>query len=124
MIKRVPSDITRKLAHSNAEVRLNESLKEHTTFNIGGRATAFVVPADADALCHAVTVCCEYDIPFMILGRGSNVLFPDGDLDMVIISTMGINAVRQSADNLGITAGAGALLKNIADYALKQGLIY
>ena len=122
----------------DAEIRTDESLKRHCTFGIGGKAAIFVVPADSKSLVAAVNLCKETSAPYMVIGKGSNILFPDRDLDMVIISMTGINEIRTGpksppgeghpigggvvSPQAAITAGAGALLKNIAVQAQTAGL--
>jgi len=115
--------LKQKLADIRAEVRFGEPLHKHSTFKIGGNAAVFALPADTGAMLDIMGLCKDLNVPHMVLGRGSNILFPDGDLEMAIISTMRLNCIKRGYENpSGITACAGALLKDISDYALERGL--
>lgn len=72
------------------------SLKEYTTFGIGGVAPQVVVATDADALASARGI---------VLGRGSNVLVSDKGVDVpVIINRAG--AISRSGDCVIVESGA------------------
>lgn len=74
-----------KLASLRCELILDEPLFLHTTLAIGGRATCFFLPKTIGILQEAISLCSEYELPYMILGGGSNILFRDkGYLGMVI----------------------------------------
>ena len=49
----------------------------HTTFRVGGPAAFFAEPEGEDALARVIRLCREEDIPFYILGNGSNLLISD-----------------------------------------------
>ncbi|MCH8025667.1 MAG: UDP-N-acetylmuramate--L-alanine ligase [Chloroflexi bacterium] len=66
-------------------VRLNEPLSRHTTFGVGGPADAYVVAEDAEQLARIVLACREHDVPWFVLGSGSNILVGDGGIRGVVI---------------------------------------
>ena len=68
------------LENENIEYRQNEPMRAHTTFKIGGEADIFIIPASPAALIYAVKKCNELEIPYFILGNGSNLLVSDGKL--------------------------------------------
>lgn len=103
--------------------RVSEPMSGHTTFQIGGKAALFITPESTEDFVWAVEKCVEEKASFGVIGRGSNILFPDYDIDSVILSTERLDYIRLSPDNpYRITAGAGTLLKNLADAAYKNGL--
>lgn len=61
------------------------SLKELTTFGIGGPAKYFCEVADITALSEALQYCHQNQIPFFILGKGSNTLFDDRGFEGMVI---------------------------------------
>ncbi len=63
-----------------ATVRKNESLRRHTTFRIGGRASEFYLPENESELASLVDSYPEA----LILGGGSNLLISDGGLEKVV----------------------------------------
>ena len=108
------------LESENIEYRLNEPMRAHTTFKIGGEADIFIIPASPAALISAVKKCTELEIPYFILGNGSNLLVSDGGIEGAVISLAGINGI--SAKGEKITCGAGAMLSSVCLKALSLSL--
>lgn len=108
------------LENENIEYRQNEPMRAHTTFKIGGEADIFIIPASPAALISAVKKCTELEIPYFILGNGSNLLVSDGGIEGAVISLAGINGI--SADGEKITCGAGAMLSSVCLKALSLSL--
>ena len=61
------------------------SLAYYTTMRVGGPADALVVAETADELAGIVTELWKTDLPFMILGGGSNVLVSDAGVHGVVV---------------------------------------
>ncbi len=61
------------------------SLKELTTFGIGGPAKYFCEATSIEMLSEALQYCHQQQIPFFILGKGSNTLFDDRGFDGMVI---------------------------------------
>lgn len=108
------------LESENIEYRQNEPMRAHTTFKIGGEADIFIIPASPAALIYAVKKCNELEIPYFILGNGSNLLVSDGGIEGAVISLSGINGI--SSDGEKITCGAGAMLSSVCLKALSLSL--
>ena len=108
------------LENENIEYRQNEPMRAHTTFKIGGEADIFIIPASPAALIYAVKKCGELEIPYFILGNGSNLLVSDGGIEGAVISLAGINGI--SSDGEKITCGAGAMLSSVCLKALSLSL--
>ena len=102
-------------------IRLNEPMAGHCTFKIGGTAAVFVEPATKQALFDLLTICRADNLPIFILGRGSNTLFADGFIDRIIISTNLLDNIS-AANATTLLADAGAKLRDIAFFAMQQGL--
>lgn len=112
--------LTNFLESENIEYRQNEPMRAHTTFKIGGEADIFIIPASPAALIYAVKKCNELEIPYFILGNGSNLLVSDGGIEGAVISLSGINGI--SYDGEKITCGAGAMLSSVCLKALSLSL--
>ena len=54
-----------------------EPMKNHTTFRIGGAADCFAVPATKEEVKEIIAVCKEMQVPYYIVGNGSNLLVSD-----------------------------------------------
>lgn len=99
----------------------HQMLKEYTTFRIGGPADFWAEPETPGELKALLAICRAEKVPYFILGHGSNVLFTDkGYRGMVIF--LGRHFGRISRQGEMIQAGAGALLKDVAQYALAERL--
>lgn len=107
-------------------IKFNELMKLHTTFRIGGPADLFVTPADAGTLQKAVECCKAFNIPWMIIGNGSNLLVGDKGIRGVvfqIFQTMDDVHFEPSDDGeIFVTAGAGILLSRLSKLIAREGL--
>lgn len=59
------------------QIYLNESMKKHTTFKIGGPADIFVKVKTIQELKHVLYVAKNDNMPLTVIGNGSNVLVKD-----------------------------------------------
>lgn len=73
------------------QIKQNEGLAKYSTFKIGGKAKYALFPENKNSLIFAVKACREFDMPYRIIGCGSNVLFDDEGFSGVIIFTKQIN---------------------------------
>ena len=55
-------------------VLVDEPMKRHTTFRIGGPADFFLLPSTVDEVRGILEICREEELPYFILGNGSNLL--------------------------------------------------
>jgi len=67
------------------EIRWNVPLSGYTTFRVGGPALALVSPATIEGVKNLVDGCSRAEIPWLVIGRGSNVLAPDHGFPGVIM---------------------------------------
>ncbi len=105
-------------------VRTGEPMSRHTTFRCGGPAALFVEVRNAGELQAVLEAVEEREIPFFLLGRGSNLLVSDAGYDGAVITLGGDFAdIRISAeDPQYIEAGAGASLTGLSAFARDHGL--
>lgn len=102
-------------------VRQNEPMKSHTTFRIGGPADYYLCPHSTKELQEVLVICREEQVPFFILGNGSNLLVSDKGYRGVVVQ-LWKNYSDIKTEGTCITAKAGALLSKIAAEALDAGL--
>lgn len=107
--------------YPDIEILENEPMKNHTSFKIGGRVSALVLPKSGEEFSYLVRKCREEDIRYYVIGNGTNMLFADDPLDMVVIKTEKMDAIKL-LDNGEIYAECGALLSKIAVFAQKNSL--
>jgi len=82
-------------------IQKNISLKKYTTFKIGGNAKFFAEPKDVDEIKALLVFCKEFEIPYFVLGKGSNVLFDDYN-GLVIKMGDTLHSLIQDAANNGL----------------------
>ncbi len=69
----------------DVEFLLDEPLARHTTFRVGGPARLLARPRSESALCALLERVRDSNVPFVVLGGGSNVLALDGPWEMAVI---------------------------------------
>jgi len=105
----------------NMEIKLNEPLKNHTTFKIGGPVEAMIFPESAAQVTAVYDLLSEYDKKPLIIGNGSNILACDDKLDLLVINTSKMKNIAIT-DFGSIIADAGVLLSTLANFACEKGL--
>jgi UDP-N-acetylmuramate dehydrogenase len=109
-----------------SNVKFDEPMSKHTSLRVGGPADAFVTPENVEALKALVTWSWHKEIPYLILGNGTNLLVKDsGITGVVIVLTQCLNTISQTDRNthgIMVTAMAGANMKTLCSFALKKGL--
>jgi len=93
-------------------LRLDVPLASLTTFRIGGPAWTVFEPAGTAALIEAVIRARSLGVPWRILGKGANVLFPDQGFPGLIISTTCLDKSHDHGDL--VVAEAGVPLAKLA----------
>ncbi len=103
------------------QVKKAEPMKSHTTFRVGGPAAYFVTPQTAEEVAEVIEACTQENVPYYIVGNGSNLLVSDKGYEGVIIQIYKqMNQVE--IEGTQIHAQAGVLLSMIAKRALDAGL--
>ncbi len=102
-------------------VLVDELMKKHTTFRIGGPADYYVLPKTIEEVKKVTALCKEAEIPYYVLGNGSNLLVSDRGYRGVIIHLYR-NMNRIEVEGTRIRAQVGALLSQIAGEALRHSL--
>ena len=70
----------------NRIIKYNEPLKSHTSLRIGGPADVFCSPDNIEDLKKVVSISQEHNIPFWVIGNGTNLLILDSGIRGVVIS--------------------------------------
>jgi UDP-N-acetylmuramate--alanine ligase len=103
-------------------VRRDELLAKRTTLRVGGRADFYVEPASEAELATVLRFCQEESLPFLILGRGSNLLVQDRGIRGVVICLAHPQFSRLEVRGDELHCGAGTKLKAVAVEAKRNGL--
>ena len=99
----------------------DEPMRKHTTFRIGGNADIFVRPESKEQIAEILRLCRKQDVPYFILGNGSNLLVGDRGFRGVVINIMdNMNDIK--VDGGIIKAQAGAMLIKVSRAARDNSL--
>ena len=104
------------------QIKTDEDMGRHTTFRTGGTADYYVEPGNAGELAAVLWLCRSEDMPYYILGNGSNLLVSDRGYHGVIVAMGHRTWSGIQVEGMRIRAGAGALLSAIAKHAFKASL--
>lgn len=103
------------------KVLVKEPMASHTTFRIGGPADYFVMPETVEELAAVLKLCKEENVPYFILGNGSNLLVGDKGFRGVVVQLYK-NFDGMTIEGTTVTAKAGAMLVRVAKESGKAGL--
>lgn len=117
------SDIFEKelqIVMDTERVLKQEPMKKHTTFRVGGPAEYYMIPK-RDEIEALIRLCNHYNIPFLIIGNGSNLLVSDRGIRGAVIE-IGKEMDEIQIEGERIVVQAGALLSKTAHRAMKESL--
>jgi len=97
----------------------NVPLKNYTTFRIGGPAKYFFIAKTKEDLIKAILAVKKINLPFFILGGGSNLLVSDNGFEGLVIKN---EARNFKIENRKIIAESGAIFDRVIEAAVKAGL--
>lgn len=100
-------------------VQKNISLKNYSTFKIGGKAKYFIKVSNISQIKEAISWAKEKHLPFFVLGGGSNILFSDKTYDGLIIKME--NKDIKNRGNV-VIADAGVLFLKLVFFAKEKSL--
>ena len=102
-------------------VLTDEPMKQHTTFRVGGNADFFVMPRTVLEIQEVLSLCAQEQMPYYILGNGSNLLVSDkGYRGLILQIYKEMNRIEVHGTR--VKAQAGALLSKIGAAAYEAGL--
>ena len=104
-----------------SQILINEPMANHTSFKIGGPAKAIINPQSVDEIRLLVNALRAEDIPFLVMGNGSNILVDDDGLDAVVIKISDqLSAVAIEEEM--VIAEAGVLLSKLSKVIMRASL--
>lgn len=103
------------------KVLLQEPMKLHTTFRIGGPADCLVYLENEEQLCKIQKYLRLVDVPYTVIGNGSNLLVSDQGYAGIVL-VVGKHMSRIEVKDCYLEAEAGALMSQVAKAAKEHGL--
>lgn len=96
---------------------------QYTSFKAGGRAALLVLPENQEELRRVLEYLSGEELPFMILGNGSNLLVRDGGYEGAMIKLGdGFRKIETNQETGLLTAGANVSMSQVARAAIDAGL--
>lgn len=87
-------------------IKMDEYMKDHTSFKVGGVADIIVTPETVDEVISIIKLCKEDHVPHYIIGFGSNLLVRDGGIRGVVIKLEKLNSIVIEGEELRVQCGA------------------
>lgn len=103
------------------KIETSVSIKNLTTYRVGGVASVLFTPKDIKSLSNAIIYLKDNSIKFKIIGRGSNLLFSSKLYDGVLIKLDNLNHIDFLPYNK-VVVGAGVSLLKLSNEICKRGL--
>lgn len=102
-------------------ILFHQSMKEYTTFRVGGEAECLILIQQEEELARLISYLNQIEQDYFILGNGSNLLVGDKGYRGIVLKFDG--AMEQiTVEGTRITAKAGASLSKVAVTARENGL--
>jgi len=116
------ADIVALLSHAaQAPIQTNYAMAQECSFRLGGPAKYFCVPQNPEALRSCLLLCRQLNLPCLVIGGGTNLLFRDNGYEGVVISTKKLDYFAITA-NKHVRVGAGLSNTVLTDKTLQHAL--
>lgn len=102
-------------------LKVDEPMKRHTSFKIGGPADFLITPSSVSQLAEVIKLCNSEKLPIFIMGNGTNLLVSDKGIRGVVIKIFD-NLDGYTVKEECIEAYGGILLSELSNIALENGL--
>jgi UDP-N-acetylmuramate dehydrogenase len=99
-----------------------EELKKYTTIKIGGKCKLVVIPQGKEGIKEAIKVSENEKLPLTVIGNGSNVLFPDGNLEWMILKITTPYFGKMFVENSSLYVHAGVDINKVIEFSMKEGI--
>ncbi|WP_099156540.1 UDP-N-acetylmuramate dehydrogenase [Virgibacillus ndiopensis] len=91
---------------SAENVMVNEPLNNHTYTHLGGKADYFVTPESYEQVQKIVKLAIKEQLPFTLLGNGSNLIVKDGGIRGVVLNLKQLSAITTNGTTIVAQSGA------------------
>ena len=103
------------------DIKTDEMMNKHTSFRVGGPAKVFLTVHSEESLRNILLALKRYELPYFVLGNGSNLLVSDEGYDGVMVY-LGEEFSEVEINGTQMRAKAAALLGKVARMAMEEGL--
>jgi UDP-N-acetylmuramate dehydrogenase len=117
----INTDIAKQLQELSLDFIENEPLSKHTTLCLGGNVDFFVKIKTYHELRNLLKLITENNIPYFIIGGGSNLLFTDDGFKGIVFKLTGEFDEITISDNI-VTVGSAVNLGTVIKQSAEQSL--
>ena len=103
------------------DILIDEPMSKHISFRVGGPADILVKPSSEDQIKDILTFAKKENIPYLIIGNGSNLLVRDGGIRGIVIK-IAENFNDFSIEGTTVTAQSGAMLSFMGKAIMRNDL--
>jgi UDP-N-acetylmuramate dehydrogenase len=123
----MPYDASKELSTVvKGKILYQVPLSRYTSLHVGGIADIMLYPANLTELQKVMCLCRTENVPYFILGRGSNLVIRDGGIRGIVIklsqSFKKIKTVKEFGNHARLLVEAGVSLRRLLTYAVSTGL--
>ncbi|MFV9509985.1 UDP-N-acetylmuramate dehydrogenase [Tepidibacillus sp. LV47] len=104
------------------EILENEPLSKHTSWKIGGACDGFIIPKNREKLVETLKILAEENIPWKVIGRGSNLLVLDQGYRGAILHLASKEFEQIEFHGQQVFVGTNVSIIRLANLAAKQSL--
>ena len=106
------------------EIKKSVNLSKYTTFKIGGDARFFCEVSNQDELKESLDFVEKENVPFFVLGNGSNILISDSGFDGLVIkiNIKGLKIESENFDEVIVSSGAGEDWQDFVKFLVSKDL--
>lgn len=105
---------------SHIRTERNFSLARHTTYGLGGNAPVAYFPKNSVEFCALYDELKQRNLPFFVLGRGSNLLVSDRGYDGAVVATSSFRTIKREGNE--IICSSGATVGDLLNFCKAEGL--
>ena len=109
------------MSSAQLPIRRDVELRHLNTFHVGARAQYFVTITEVGQLRGVLQWQQQQQVPFMLIGQGSNILFKDDYAGLCIeLHHRGIEVLHETADHIDVKVQAGEIWHDFVVHSLQQ----
>ncbi len=116
------SEFKSKLSQKGIPFCENEPLSRHCSFKVGGTCPLLIEVWEAEDILSTLALLKAFELSFITLGNGTNVLPPDGGIDEIVLKIYGEKAAPRLVDQETVFCPAGTKLASLCKFALENSL--
>lgn len=105
----------------SGEIRWNEPIAPYTSLKVGGPAEVMVFPKTVFEVAFLMDRVSRHQLPWFILGGGSNLLVRDGGIEGVVLHLKHLHQIEEKDSGI-LVAEAGVSFPKLSTYAKEKAL--